>query len=135
MNKNKQLEELISKVNELGKANINLLEENRQIRLSKENLQKRIDEAIEYITHEWFKREQIGISPLSFSYDELQHILDILRGENDEVEIIEDTPKEDKKIEKLYGEPRHIYTENELYIVGKINEIIDRLNGENDGNR
>ncbi len=43
---------------------------------------------------------------------------------NVEVEIIE----EDEKIEKLYGEPRHIYTENELYIVGKINEIIDKLN-------
>lgn len=44
----------------------------------------RLDKAIEYITHEWFKREQIGISHLSFSYDELQHILDILRGEKNE---------------------------------------------------
>ena len=47
---------------------------------------------------------------------------------NDEVEIIEYTPKEQKKIpEKLFGEPRHIYSENELYIVSKINEIIDYL--------
>ena len=40
------------------------------------------------------------------------------------VEILE----EEKKIpEKLFGEPRHIYNENELYIVGKVNEIIDYL--------
>ncbi len=50
--------------------------------------------------------------------------LDIALG--DEVEII----GEDKKIEKLYGEPRHTFTENELYIVGKVNEIIDYINKE-----
>ena len=53
--------------------------------------------------------------------DELIHWYDL----GMKVEIIE----EDKKIEKLYGEPRHIYSENELYIVNKINEIIDYING------
>lgn len=47
------------------------------------SLEDRIQKAIEYIEHEWFKREQIGIAPLDFSYEELQELLDILRG-NDE---------------------------------------------------
>ena len=60
---------------------------------------------------------------------------------NDEIEIIEDTPKEDKKIEKLdRGETIHknagdwgaIYrtkewTDNELEILDKMDEIIDEL--------
>ena len=46
---------------------------------------------------------------------------------NSEVEIIEDTPKEDKKIEKLkyIGE-----TVKEDTILRKINEIIDKVNGD-----
>ena len=44
----------------------------------------RNEKAIEYIKHEWFKREQIGISHLSFSYDELQKILNILNGGDEE---------------------------------------------------
>ena len=47
---------------------------------------------------------------------------------NDKVEIIDDTPKEDKKIEKL-----NINTYDEILdttLASKINEIIDRLNGE-----
>ena len=65
---------------------------------------------------------------------------------NDEVEIIEDTPKEDKKIEKLttyfgiepvsFEHPR-TFEENAKYIdfnaeqfFNKINEIIDKVNGE-----
>ena len=58
---------------------------------------------------------------------------------NDEIEIIEDTPKEDKKIEKLdnntvfYGgtfETR--WNDKERILVSKLNEIIDRLNGDSD---
>ena len=57
------------------------------------------------------------IDILAMNYQALTHLYD-------EVEILE----EEKKIpEKLFGEPRHIYNENELYIVGKINEIIDYL--------
>lgn len=52
----------------------NLQEEN-------ENLHQRINKAVEYINHEWFKREKIGIAPLQFSYEELQNVLDILRGD------------------------------------------------------
>lgn len=46
-----------------------------------EDRDKRIDKAVEYINHEWFKREQIGIVPLQFSYEELQNVLNILRGD------------------------------------------------------
>lgn len=60
--------------------------------------------------------------------DNLFEHLDFYKGIvlNDEIEIIEDTPKEDKKIEKLN---EHIFV-NAHSIVLKINEIIDRLNGE-----
>ena len=47
---------------------------------------------------------------------------------NEEVEIIEDTPKEDKKIEKIKISSR--FTRNQKVIIHKINEIIDRLNGD-----
>ena len=46
-----------------------------------EDRDKRIDKAVEYINNEWFKREQIGIAPLQFSYEELQNVLNILRGD------------------------------------------------------
>ena len=45
-----------------------------------ENIRK---EAIEYIRHEWFKREQVGIAPLDFSYEELQNLLNILNKGSD----------------------------------------------------
>ena len=47
---------------------------------------------------------------------------------NEEVEIIEDTPKENKKIE--YIEPSETMMENHINIMKKINEIIDHLNVE-----
>lgn len=50
---------------------------------------------------------------------------------NDDVEIIEDTPKEDKKIEKLKLSGNDFIDifkiENKI---NKINEIIDKVNGE-----
>ena len=58
---------------------------------------------------------------------------------NDEIEIVEDTPKEDKKIDKLdlqykditkgikFEEQILMYCDNLQY---KINEIIDKLNGD-----
>ena len=53
---------------------------------------------------------------------------------NDTVEIIEDTPKEDKKIEKLSDELTYIkLVDNETFrknVLKKINEIIDKVNGE-----
>lgn len=56
---------------------------------------------------------------------------------NDEIEIIGDTPKEDKKIEKLDdyiafcdGTYETRWSGTEMYIVDKLNEIIDRLNGK-----
>ena len=49
--------------------------------------------------------------------------------------IIEDTPKEDKKIAKLIGDWQNIFDEQVQQdfteiILHKINEIIDRLNGD-----
>ena len=63
---------------------------------------------------------------------------------NEEVEIIEDIPKEDKKIEKfkvikdnsgdsvqlVYDDMKLEITLSQAIILDKINEIIDRLNGE-----
>ena len=46
-----------------------------------EALEYNRDKTIEYIEHEWFKRQQLGITRLDFSYEELQDILSILRGE------------------------------------------------------
>ena len=48
---------------------------------------------------------------------------------NDEIEIIEDTSKEDKKIEKI-DLPIPSLSPQLLFLSTKINEIIDRLNGE-----
>ena len=47
---------------------------------------------------------------------------------NDEVEIIEDIPKEDKKIEKLVI--NKIEDREHYNIKKKVNEIIDKINGE-----
>ena len=53
---------------------------------------------------------------------------------NDEVEIIEDTPKEDKKIEKLIDELTYIkLVDDKTFrknVVNKINELVDKVNGE-----
>jgi hypothetical protein len=64
---------------------------------------------------------------------------------NDEIEIIEDTPKEDKKIEKLDlsdwweitssedCKPEmlsKIFNKNAITFSSKINEIIDKVNGD-----
>ena len=52
---------------------------------------------------------------------------------NDEVEIIEDTPKEDKKIdklEKLHPVSNKKQQMNNYILRDKINEIIDKVNGD-----
>jgi hypothetical protein len=51
---------------------------------------------------------------------------------NDEVEVIEDTPKENKKIEhlKLYAPYKECTDDRFEDIEDKINEIIDKINGE-----
>jgi hypothetical protein len=46
---------------------------------------------------------------------------------NEKVEIIEDTPKEDKKINRVERKARNLTNQ---YIKDKLNEIIDKLNGE-----
>jgi hypothetical protein len=65
------------------------------------------------------------------SIDEEYHINDFLYPQylNDEIEIIEDTPKEDKKIEKIQL-PIPSLSPQLIYLATKINEIIDKVNGE-----
>ena len=46
---------------------------------------------------------------------------------NDEVKIIGDTPKEDKKINRIERKARNLTNQ---YIKDKLNEIIDKINGE-----
>jgi len=65
---------------------------------------------------------------ISDSFEDDWYIFKIL---NDEVEIIEDTPKEDKKIEKL-DISGLCNTEITLKYFHKLNEIIDFINRKND---
>lgn len=72
----------------------------------------------------------------SVPYLDLTALIDFL---NNEVEIIEDTPKEDKKIEKLRFSSHHggTWEQEQAYrnkrddeITTKINEIINKIRGE-----
>ena len=61
----------------------------------------------------------------------VEHISYNFRNLNDKIEIIEDTPKENKKIEEL--EEKYYHDEPALIddMAHKINEIIRRVNNEN----
>ncbi len=61
----------------------------------------------------------------------VDHISYNFRNLNDKIEIIEDTPKENKKIEEL--EEKYYHDEPALIddMAHKINEIIRRVNNEN----
>lgn len=67
----------------------------------------------------------------------LEDFVNVNDNLNDEIEIIEDTPKEDKKIAKIgklnqvSDNKQHL---NNYILRNKINEIIDRLNGDLDDN-
>ena len=69
----------------------------------------------------------------------LEDFVDFSENLNDEIEIIEDTPKEDEKIEKLkiYDDMINwccngkAINDIEKDIIDKINEIIDKINGDN----
>lgn len=83
----------------------------------------------EYQTITW--NEGLGLYEYSDSIEFIR-VLDKYHL-NIEIEIIEDTPKEDKKIEKL--EKLHPVSNkkqqmNNYILRDKLNEIIDRLNGE-----
>lgn len=84
----------------------------------------------------YVKRESLSITPDAQCYLFNQYRLDFALDKT--VEIIEDTPnyifkhysyKEDKKIEKLNMSETH-YMIDHTEIMEKINEIIERLNGE-----
>ena len=59
----------------------------------------------------------------------LPHIVEVKKFLNEEVEIIEDTPKEDKKIEKIdiSNFPKRNNSLKKTAL--KVNEIIDKING------
>lgn len=85
------------------------------------------------------------IEDLETDIKHYEYLSNILRDEDtpkEEIQVLSRwyPPKEDKKIEKLDKEYAfqvsedvvHGWTQNELIILDKINEIIDRLNGEDD---
>ena len=57
----------------------------------------------------------------------LPHVVNVYKFLNEEVEIIEDTPKEDKKIAKVGRKAKNITNQ---YLKEKLNEIINKINGE-----
>ena len=72
-----------------------------------------------------------------FTYDdsEIDWKYTVMEYINDEIEIIEDTPKEDKKIVKIDVAWQNVFDEQAQQdfakmTLDKLNEIIDRLNGE-----
>ena len=83
------------------------------------------------------KQVKITINNKDYYCD--MEVLKLIERLQDKVEIIEDTPKEDKKIEKLdlqyndtikgikFEEQILMYCDN---IQFKINKIIDKINGE-----
>ena len=89
--------------------------------------------------YEYDKDENDYITGMGYNYEHYFSNINILDYLNDEVEIIEDTPKEDKKIDKLkycmvdgyivIGGTRDI-DEQLRIICERINEIIDKVNGE-----
>ena len=80
---------------------------------------------------------QTKYSEILGSIDDYKKVKEYLLSLNDEVEIIEDTQKEDKKITKLdnniayyEGIYQTCWNDKEVLLVSKINEIIDKVNGE-----
>ena len=102
---------------------------------------KEIPEKIKYENYiywydkDWKDYKNAQVEYRSYLISCRYHTTDFL---NNEVEIIEDTPKEDKKIKKLEYYDNSIMwclngreiTDNEKDIIDKINEIIDKINGE-----
>ena len=74
------------------------------------------------------KLENDYITGMGYDYEHyFSSMSNILNYLNDEVEIIEDTPKEEKKINRVERKARNL---TNLYIKDKLNEIIDKLNGD-----
>ena len=85
--------------------------------------------------YEYDKDENDYITGMGYNYEHYFSNINILDYLNDEVEIIEDTPKEDKKIEYIETNYDFVFDEQVQQdslrvITSKINEIIDKVNGE-----
>lgn len=104
-----------------------------------------IPEKIKFLGKIWIYDD--GVNDYSyFILDHCEHFLNNISFAymNEEVEIIEDTPKENKKIEKfkvikdnsgdslylIYDDMKLELTLLQAIILDKINEIIDKVNGE-----
>ena len=67
-------------VNELPDNDKKLFYAIMDIADERDELKDRIIKAIEYINHEYFKREQIGINKKEFQQWQLEELLNILKG-------------------------------------------------------
>ena len=77
--------------------------------------------------YEYNEIENDYITGMGYNYEHyFSNISNILNYLNDEIEIIEDTPKEDKKIEKLNC--KYTSDVSKLKVVNKVDEIIELLN-------
>lgn len=106
-----------SNIENLTNKNMELQEENEKINKIANEFQNRIGKALYYIEHTTFYCARSHGKTMFNEY--LKGIRNVLKGEK---EI------EDRKIEKIKISSR--FTRNQKVIIHKINEIIDRLNGE-----
>ena len=83
-----------------------------------------------YIYEEYEERYYIGGNPDNYSlFSEISYLslTSLISFLNDEIEIIEDTPKEDKKIPEKLGLINYCEDQATLLIHHKVDEIIDYL--------
>lgn len=90
-------------------------------------------EIIQYFRY--FNRKRKEYAVFMMRYEELIYKLNYEELDiNDEIEILEDTPKEDNKIEKIDVAWQNVFDEQAQkdfakMTLDKINEIIDKLEG------
>lgn len=109
-----------------------------RIRYQGDNFIYRKESGKDYL---WYRISSDGKMEIDFSCGFLENNVYSFEQLNDEVEIIEDIPKEDKKIEKIqlsnggltiHTRENNDYTLSVVHkeIIKKINEIIDYINKE-----
>ena len=74
--------EQLQQENQQLKQKLSILSVKPAIPTTEEKLKYRIEKVVEYIEHEWFKRNQLGIYDKSFQEWEMKKLLEILKGDN-----------------------------------------------------